>query len=37
MFVSLVVYSLMFAGRAVTYESVDYEEDEEEFATVCVN
>ena len=33
MFVSLLVFSLLFAGRA--YEFEDFEEDEEDFASVC--
>ena len=37
MFVSLMLFSLIFAGRAVSYELEDYEEDEEDFATVCAN
>jgi len=35
MFVSLVVLLMMFAGRAVSYEVEDYDEDEEDFAMVC--
>ena len=35
MFVSLVIFSLMFVGRAVSYELEDYEGDEEDFAKVC--
>ena len=35
MFVSLVVFSLLFASRVVSYEWEDFEEDEEDFATVC--
>lgn len=35
MFVSLVIFSLMFVGRAVSYELEDYEEDEEDFAKMC--
>ena len=33
MFVSLLVFSLMFAGRAVSYEFEDYDEDEEVLQT----
>ena len=35
MFISLVVFLLMFAGRAVCYELEDYDEDDEDFAMVC--
>ena len=34
MFVSLVVFLMMFAGRAVSYELEDYDEDEEDFAMI---
>ena len=37
MFVSFVVLSLLFAGRAFSYDLDDFEEDEQIFATVCAN
>ena len=35
MFISLVVFLMMLAGRAVSYELQDYDEDDEDFAMVC--